>query len=240
MYRVHSLAILVLIVGVCLISLLTVPAHGDLKGDLYHLLTRSIDVLQRMVFTYQTTQAVNYLDPLTRNFFLHLIKHEHGGSYSLAQICDIYDYCYSHWTYVSDPDQHEYIASASESIANGLHGDCEDFAVLMAAGIKAIGGTSWIIVQQQGYDGHAFAQVYVAPTKTYFDTHVVEYLRNRYGNAQRFVWYSDIRELNFGIWLNLDYTGPRPGSPFLFDHAETKNIIPFWGTQTEPSLQLPK
>jgi len=235
---VYKLVALVLLIAVCLTT--TIPAHGDALDDLFSLLTRSIDVLQSMVFKFQTSQAVDYLDPTTRNFFLRLIKHEHGGSYSIAQICDIYDYCYSHWTYVSDPDQHEYIASASDSIDNDLHGDCEDFAVLMAAGIKAIGGTSWIIVQRQGNDGHAFTQVYVASSDEYLQTYIRPYLYDRYDLKPGNLWGTDLLEKGLGVWLNLDYTGPRPGSPFLFQHATVVNLIPFWGTGPEPSLQVPE
>jgi hypothetical protein len=238
--RLYKLAVLVLVMLVCLGSTVLASAEGEsISQDLYNLLTRSIDVLQKMVFSYQTTQAVDYLDPYTRNFFLSLIRRKHSGSYNIAQICDIWDYCYSQWTYVSDPDQYEYIAPASESIANGLHGDCEDFAVLIAAGIKAIGGTSLILVQRQGNEGHAFAQVYVE-SEEYLDETVIPYLRARYGNTIDYVWYSTSPK--YGVWLNLEYTAAWPGGPFLFDidHAEIVNLIPFWGPGPDPSLKSPK
>lgn len=240
MNRFYKLVVLVLVVLACLGPGVLASAEGEsISQDLYNLLTRSIDVLQQMVFSYQTTQAVDYLDSGTRNFFLELVDHKHSGVYNIGQICDIWDYCCSHWTYVSDPDQYEYIAPASESIANGLHGDCEDFAVLIAAGIKTIGGTAWIVVQREGSIGHAFAQVYVE-SEEYLDETVIPYLRSRYGNTIDYVWYSTSPK--YGVWLNLEYTAARPGGPFLFDidHAEIVNLIPFWGPGSEPSLKSPK
>jgi hypothetical protein len=256
--RFYKLVVLVLVVLACLGPGVLASAEGEsISQDLYNLLTRSIDVLQQMVFSYQTTQAVDYLDSGTRNFFLELVDHKHSGVYNIGQICDIWDYCCSHWTYVSDPDQYEYIAPASESIANGLHGDCEDFAVLIAAGIKAIGGTAWIVVQREGSIGHAFAQVYIE-SEAYLEETIMPYLAARYEETPRTdttrrprswdnrslfqtsftVWYST--SPNYGVWLNLDYTAPHPGGRFLFDNGEPVNLIPFWGPGSEPSLKSPK
>ena len=50
----------------------------------------------------------------------------------------------SQWNYVNDSKGKEYIAFASESLQH-FSGDCDDHAILMAACIKAIGGTPRII-----------------------------------------------------------------------------------------------
>jgi len=155
-------------------------------------------------------RAVDYWNTITRNFFLSLIPPTDSGDYTIAQVCDIFDYCYSHWTYVSDPTGMNYVASASETIQNGLRGDCDDFAVLMAAGITVIGGTSEIITVFNGTVGHAFAGVYLGSTEETASSYG-KYLTDRYQVSQS--------ELNYftdnGYWLNLDYTAGHPGGPSL-------------------------
>lgn len=86
------------------------------------------------------------------------------GSYSIGQVCEIYNYVNSGWRYINDPSSRgDYINSASESIEIGERagcagvGDCEDFAVLMASLIEAIGGKTRIIHTTR----HAYAEVYI-------------------------------------------------------------------------------
>lgn len=161
-------------------------------------------------------RAVDYWDTITRNFFLSLIPSTDSGDYTIAQVCDIFDYCYSHWTYVSDPTGLNYVASASETIQNGLHGDCDDFAVLMAAGIVVIEGTSEIITVFNGTVGHAFAGVYLGSTAGAANSYA-EYLSNRYQvTGSGFKYFTDNR-----YWLNLDYTAGHPGGPSLMRGSTT-------------------
>jgi len=241
MKRVWKIAVLAVLLSIALLPAAASAVEEDksITEDLFNLLVRSATELHNMFVKFiefrQVKDAVDYLEPETRNFFLRLIPHRHSGSYNIAQICDIWDYCYSRWTYVSDPDQHEYIASASESIANGFHGDCEDFAVLIAAGIKAIGGTAWILMATQGDVGHAYAQVYLG-SKDYMDRKITPYLVSRYRGIPG-AWYTSVPD--YGVWLNLDYTAANPGGPFLLKNGTVNLMIPFWGTALEPSLKSP-
>jgi len=38
------------------------------------------------------------------------------GNFNLAQVCNLFDFCYEGWHYVNDPASMEYLAKASETI----------------------------------------------------------------------------------------------------------------------------
>lgn len=91
------------------------------------------------------------------------------GEYNVSQICFIYDYLRRNWKYVNDPTGTEYIAYASESIHNGLTGDCDDFAITMASVVAAVGGTTRVLFAWSPLGGHAYAEVFVANTEQEMD-----------------------------------------------------------------------
>ena len=107
--------------------------------------------------------AMDYTNPVTRNFALSLIDSSHSGSKNFGQICDMWDYIHDDWTYVSDPSDSEYFAKASETIESGLKGDCDDFALLVGSVVQATGGHSRIIAARSsdGIDGHAYPEILV-------------------------------------------------------------------------------
>jgi len=187
-------------------------------------------VLLDKLFTWYTVHtAVDYLNPITRNFFLERIHPSHSGVYNIDQIRDIWEYCYNNWIYVSDPYATEYVARASETIQNGLRGDCEDFAILIAAGIKAIGRFSRIIFEREGDKGHGLAEVYVGTVSS--SQWVFEYLRKIYPKAELFHYHceasANICSPTAEVWLSLDYVAPHLGSPFLFKNAIVVAIYNF-------------
>ncbi|MEN6609770.1 MAG: hypothetical protein ABFC24_02930, partial [Methanoregulaceae archaeon] len=73
--------------------------------------------------------AIDPLNPVTRDFAVSLVPRAHGGPFNLAQACDLWETVYSRWTYVDDPRGDEYFSPASRTITLGLKGDCDDFAV---------------------------------------------------------------------------------------------------------------
>jgi hypothetical protein len=115
----------------------------------------------------------------------------------------------SRWNYVSDPKNKDYIATASESLAY-LSGDCDDHSILMAACVRAIGGTPRLIHT----DGHIYPEILIGTKK---DFEAVNYLIKQV----LFVNESKDKVVNYHIdergqiWLNLDYTAHYPGGPFL-------------------------
>ena len=115
----------------------------------------------------------------------------------------------SNWNYVNDPKNEEYIASASESVAY-LSGDCDDHSILMAACIRAIGGTPRLIYT----DGHMYPEILIGK-KTQLDA--INYLIKKV----LFEAESKNKAINYHIdergqiWMNLDYTAKYPGGPFM-------------------------
>ena len=88
-------------------------------------------------------EACDYLCPYTKQF-ANSLAGKSPGPFNAGQICEIFDYCFKNWKYVNDPTGAEYVASASESIEGNLAGDCDDFAILIASCIMAIGGDACI------------------------------------------------------------------------------------------------
>ena len=169
-------------------------------------------------------RAIEPTNPIVRSFAVSLAK-RYPGPYNVGQICAIYEYLRSHWKYVNDPRGFDYFAPASESIISGLAGDCDDFAILMASLIEAIGGASRVVLaSRHDGTGHAYAEVYIGRNfreakqvmdslySTYTKEHSLQvflhWLKNR-----NFVFYyhQDIT----GCWLNLDWSATHPGGPFF-------------------------
>lgn len=153
---------------------------------------------------------------VTRNFAARLAA-KYPGSYNIGQVCSIYDYVYSKWTYVSDPGRREYFAKASESIQNDLRGDCDDFAILMAAAVEAIGGKTRIIVA----NGHAWAEVSIGYGASARET--VIWIQREYNSFWSGAPAIHYHEDSIGDrWLNLDWSASHPGGPF---HNASQGLV---------------
>lgn len=161
--------------------------------------------------------ACDYDDPTVRNNAVALVSMS-PGQFNLGQICDIFDFCYQNWSYVNDPLSSEYFAKASETLKNGLNGDCDDFAILLCSMIISIGGEARISFAYNDNDGHAFTEVNIGTT----DRKAVEnYLKARYG-------YNELWHKNDGDnwWLNLDWQGACPGAKYWnYNRGMCFNII---------------
>jgi hypothetical protein len=115
----------------------------------------------------------------------------------------------SSWEYVSDPRGEEYFASASESVSL-MSGDCDDYSILMAAAIRAIGGE----VRLVRTPGHLFPEVKAGNTH---DLPVlIDLIKNRlfYRESIGVPIYYHTDEWD-NIWLNFDYTNLYPGGSFM-------------------------
>lgn len=164
--------------------------------------------------------AADSQDPTTRDYALSLVRSSHSGTYNIAQICDIWEGVYVRWIYVNDPQGAEYFSPASRTVNIGLKGDCDDFAILMAALIEAIGGDTRVVLASDYLeDGHAFSEVYVGDE--YRDLRdAAEYISERYGCET--IWYQKSTGY-FGsdeYWINLDWWNEHPGGDyFQFEDA---------------------
>jgi hypothetical protein len=117
--------------------------------------------------------AVRGRTPCVRDFAVSLAKHEKGpyspqykdapGKSGLSQIFAIHLYLSTNWNYVSDPiiGRDDYYSAANRTIALGFAGDCDDFSVLMASCIEAIGGRARIVAGTCAGGGHAWAEVLI-------------------------------------------------------------------------------
>ncbi len=163
---------------------------------------------------FRVVEACDFENPLTRGFAMDAARV--GGAYSIEQVCNIFDAVNKpRWTYFSDPYSNplgEHIAAASESIALGLRGDCDDFAVVLAATIRAIGGAARVaLVYSPDGGGHAYAELYVGPSEA-ASSAAMAYIYSRYrirGNV-----YFDTDGVG-SIWLPLDWAASYPGAPPL-------------------------
>ncbi len=149
------------------------------------------------------------IDDCTKNFANQLAA-KAPGTYNMRQVCEIFNYCYNNWRYVNDPSGQEYLASSSQSIASHLTGDCDDYAVLMASCIIAIGGNASIILAYDETSGHAYAEVEISSMN--FEN-VKEAILEYYPNVD--IDNLCIRQDSNGrVWLNLDWSATHPGGEY--------------------------
>ena len=111
--------------------------------------------------------------PCVRDFAVSLVKNEPGAydnkmkgipsESGIKQICALHTHLSTNWKYVSDPTtiNLDYNSPADRTIAVGLAGDCDDFAVLNASCIEAIGGKSRILIGQCDEGWHAWCEVLI-------------------------------------------------------------------------------
>ena len=160
-------------------------------------------------------RAIEYKDPAVRNFAVMAttqnFKNVRGYSdyRTIIQCFAVFKEINERWNYVSDPKDGDYIATASESL-DYFSGDCDDHSILMAAAVRAIGGTPRLIHTK----GHIYPEILIG---TRNDLETVNYLIKNI----LFVKESKGKQLHYHIdernqiWLNLDYTAKYPGGPFM-------------------------
>lgn len=159
--------------------------------------------------------AIDYSNPKVRNFALmattkHFRNTKGYKQYRVTIQCfAVFKEIKDNWNYVNDPKGQEYIATASESLQH-FSGDCDDHAILMAACIRAVGGTPRLIHT----GGHIYPEMLVGSKS---DLEAVNYLIKEILFRQE----SKGKEIHYHIdergqiWLNLDYTAKYPGGPFM-------------------------
>jgi len=159
--------------------------------------------------------AIDYSNPKVRNFALMATTKNFRNikgyqQYRVTiQSFAVFKEIKDRWNYVNDPKGQEYIAAASESLEH-FSGDCDDHAILMAACVRAVGGTPRLIHT----GGHIYPEMLIGNKK---DLEAVNYLIKEVLFKQE----SKGKEIHYHIdergqiWLNLDYTARYPGGPFM-------------------------
>jgi len=159
--------------------------------------------------------AMDSRNPVTRDTAVSLIKRTHGGTFNLAQVCDLWDTVYKNWTYVDDPRGDEYFSPASRTIELGFKGDCDDFAIVVAAMIESVGGSARVVTAQNSTSGHAYPEVYIGNTSAKFEA-AAAYIRQRY-HVTDVGCHITTGEGGPRYWLNLDWWSSHPGGKFFAD-----------------------
>jgi hypothetical protein len=159
--------------------------------------------------------AIDYQNPKVRNFAVMATTKNfrdvngYNDYRMITQCFAVFKKIKENWNYVDDPKGKEYIAAASESVMH-FSGDCDDHAILMAASIRAVGGTPRLIHT----GSHIYPEVLIGDKK---DLEAVNYLIKeilfkRESKGKEIHYHIDERGQ---IWLNLDYTARYPGGPFM-------------------------
>jgi hypothetical protein len=172
--------------------------------------TRSLGTDQEII------NAIDYKNPLVRDFavqatneFFQEEQRTKMKYHILIQCLAVFRKINENWNYVSDPQDEEYIAKASESVKL-LAGDCDDHSILMAAAIKSIGGTPRLVYT----NGHIYPEILIGNKKDL--DHLSALIRKKLfpeESAGRTIHYH--KDEQGDIWLNLDYTAAYPGGKFM-------------------------
>ncbi len=156
---------------------------------------------------------------------------KYPGDLTIDQIASIYSYLKNGdgskkgWGYVRDPRGIDYFNYANASLKLGDRanyvggGDCDDFAILMAALVESIGGTTRIILaRNNSTGGHAYTEVYLGQlcTKNSQVEDIINWLKQKF-NTDKI--YTHIDTDTKDVWLNLDWGADEkgnahPGGPF--------------------------
>jgi hypothetical protein len=124
-----------------------------------------------------------------------------------ARYFSLFKHIRLNWKYVSDPRNMDYYSPPTESMRL-LAGDCDDYAILMASSVMAIGGEARVVITSN----HMYTEVKVGSKD---DLEQVSY-------AVRTLFPDEVsggkihfHETDGDLWINFDYTANYPGGPFL-------------------------
>jgi hypothetical protein len=174
---------------------------------------------------------------------------KYSGDYTIEQVSAIYDHLKENWHYLRDPRGVDYFKNASESLDLGKRngcvgvGDCDDFAILMAALVESIGGTTRIILaRNNSTGGHAYSEVYIGQLNLTGDQvdEIIKWLKLEYEADKIFTHIdTDTEE----VWLNLDWGADEkgnvhPGGPFY--QGDKHYVITIRDTFGKTQLKLPE
>ncbi|HSD58509.1 MAG TPA: transglutaminase-like domain-containing protein, partial [Methanotrichaceae archaeon] len=161
-----------------------------------------------------------------------ILASKYPGDHRIDQIYEIYVYLKygddtkSGWKYVPDTRGIDSWNYANQSLKTGDRvkcvglGDCDDFAILMAAFVESIGGATRIILaNNESIGGHAYTEVYLGrlddPNCQLKE--IIVWLQQEFNTAKI---YGHIETDTKEVWLNLDW-GPdekgnaHPGGPLF-------------------------
>ncbi len=184
-------------------------------------------------------EAIDFKEPVVRNYAASIAIKHFSDQYHLStnrkwvQFFSVFKEIYGKWNYVYDPIEDDYYAKATETIGQLsddqlFKGDCDDYSIMMAACIKAIGGevklVRTLVDQNDRQVGHMYPEVKFGDEK---DLETVVYLiKNIFfieESLNKSVYY--YQDSKGFIWLNFDYTDKYPGGKYMSEVRESEIII---------------
>jgi transglutaminase-like putative cysteine protease len=166
--------------------------------------------------------AMQPTHPKLRNFAVeNSTRYFHDEYYrkygKLTRYFSLFKHIRLNWKYVNDPINMDYYSPPVESMEL-LAGDCDDYAILMASSVMAIGGEARIVISES----HMYTEVKVGKSKDIDEvSHVVRTLFPDEVNSGKIHFH----ETNDELWINFDYTARHPGGYFL--EPELYSVIAF-------------
>jgi len=135
-----------------------------------------------------------------------------------SSFIDLHQKIYESWTYKADPFYKELFRPPHRTIRS-FSGDCDDYALLVSTLFKTLSFETRIIVT----DHHVYPELAIPHDSIYF-AWVEPRIKampcyQKKGSPPLFYR----RDQTGTIWLNLDYTAPYPGGPYL--HEQVYKVI---------------
>ncbi len=168
--------------------------HGLKEGKMVHSIREAVHSSGSMVSPCVRDFAVKLASAYPGSYYRSGSSAPSPGTAGMKQIIAVHRYISSQWKYINDPlvASRDYYSPADRTIAVGLAGDCDDFAILMAACIEAIGGKSRILGGTCSKGAHAWCEVYIG-NKAAWD------------QALRVLHMSYSGQSRQNYWLSLDW-----------------------------------
>jgi len=187
---------------------------------------------QHMYFK-EIDAAMDINNPIVRDFVSDIVGRFPGDT-GINKICSIFDYLSKKWKIVDYSKGIDYISPASNSISNGLTGDYDDFAILIASVLNLLDGKTRIILASNDSISHVFTEVFVGNDNKY----VIKVVREHYKCfIDKIFGFPSIDKVYYRtdskgrIWLNLDIKNRYAGGLYfnsikehVFYPSKKKNI----------------
>ena len=150
-----------------------------------------------------------------------------GDEYNIGKVCAIFDYLDDNCVYTEDPGGDKWYSP--DELLDSLEGDCEDYAMLIAAMVENIGGTTRVYLTHD----HAFAAVYVGNSTEEYEQASND-IQSYYGTDVK--THAMVDET--GYWINVDPLGTFYAGGLAVGQSPTELYNGNWNTTFEESDML--
>lgn len=182
-------------------------------------------------------KAIDYNNPIVVNFARNMATANFQEYTELVrerkviQFFSVFKEVKRRWVYVYDPSGEDYYSSASETIGHLefddlFKGDCDDYSIMIAACIRAIGGEVQLLrtttVRADGTSiGHLYPEVKIGDKKDLDNiAHVMKTVLFPNEIVDKPIrYYQDSKGY---IWINFDYNDDYPGGRYQSDVRESE------------------